>query len=317
MNRSHQFFALILCLFVFTTSAGAWWDAGHMTVAYVAYQKLKCATRMRIAELLKRNPYYDKWVAAIPAGTSEADKQMMLFMIASTWPDQIKTDPDYAQEDGPAGGNRPPAGPEASQNIGYQDHRRHKYWHFIDVPFTQDGTPLEDTPTPNAATQMSIFRKAIASDASDDVKSYDVVWLLHLVGDVHQPLHSVGRFTKDDPHGDNGGNNVKLCAPPCKEELHGFWDGQMGDSKDPAAAIQKGRLLKSANKKKAQENDIDLWIKESSSLAQAKVYSGPIGNGDGPFTITPEYRKMALRIASQRVALAGARLANLLNQELK
>jgi len=47
------------------------------------------------------------------------------------------------------------------------------------------------------------------------------------------------------------------------------------------------------------------------------VYVAPIGAGDGPFTITPAYRIAAKKLAEQRVALAGVRLANLLNEELK
>ncbi len=62
----------------------------------------------------------------------------MVFMIAATWPDQIRSDPAY-MDDGPVGGNLPPAGPEARQNIGYADHLRHKYWHFIDIAFSEDG----------------------------------------------------------------------------------------------------------------------------------------------------------------------------------
>jgi len=44
------------------------------------------------------------------------------------------------------------------------------------------------------------------------LKSYDLTWLIHLVGDVHQPLHCVARITKGDPEGDKGGNDVKLTA---------------------------------------------------------------------------------------------------------
>ena len=70
---------------------------------------------------------------------------------------------------------------------------------------------------------------AIGTDESDDIKSYDVAWLEHLVGDVHQPLHATSRFTKNHPNGDAGGNLVLLCAAPCRDELHAYWDGLLGD----------------------------------------------------------------------------------------
>jgi hypothetical protein len=47
------------------------------------------------------------------------------------------------------------------------------------------------------------------------------------------------------------------------------------------------------------------------------AYSGPIGTGDGPFTITQAYKDNAQKIADERVELAGERLANLINYELK
>src|ERR1700730_12872831 len=59
----------------------------------------------------------------------------------------------------------------------------------------------------NVQTQIPMFRSALraTSGASDDVRSYDLVWLIHLVGDVHQPLHTTSRFTHEQPKGDAGG----------------------------------------------------------------------------------------------------------------
>ena len=51
---------------------------------------------------------------------------MMVFMVAATWADRIKSDPDY-HTDGTHNGNRPPNAPSASQNIGYDDLARHEY----------------------------------------------------------------------------------------------------------------------------------------------------------------------------------------------
>ena len=59
------------------------------------------------------------------------------------------------------------------------------------------------------------------------------------------------------------------------------------------------------------------WIKESFDDAKTSVYVTPIGAGDGPFTTTAAYRAAARKLAKERIALAGVRLANLLNDELK
>jgi hypothetical protein len=58
-------------------------------------------------------------------------------------------------------------------------------------------------------------------------------------------------------------------------------------------------------------------VNESFDAAKQTVYTAPVGSGDGPFTMTAAYRVKAKQLARQRIALAGVRLANLLNAELK
>jgi hypothetical protein len=316
MSRVRQLIAVTLCLVLFSSTSQAWFGFGHMAVAYVAYQKLTAEKKARVALLLKKNPYYNtKWKAMVPAGTPADQRDMIIFMIAATWPDQIKSDSKYT-DDGLSGGNRPAPGLLAWQNVGYTDLNRHKYWHFIDTPFTQDNTsPLAAIPSPNAETEIAICRQTLTSSSNDKLKSYDLVWLLHLVGDVHQPLHSTTRVSAADLQGDNGGNSVKLSDP--SRELHAFWDGLPGDSSVIADVITYGKSLAAADPVLAQKADASDWISESFDIAQKTVYSAPIGAGNGPFTLTPDYKDNAKKIADQRVALAGERLANLLNDELK
>ncbi|HEY6329081.1 MAG TPA: S1/P1 nuclease [Blastocatellia bacterium] len=307
--------SLILLVATAVNSYG-WNGLGHMAVAYAAYQQLTPRARNRVDALLRLNPQYQSWLAEIPAGTSQTDARMMAFMIAATWADQIKSIREY-HNDGSAGGNRPPDDATAGQNIGYQDSARHKYWHFIDVPFSQDGTPLVEIPAPNAQTQIIKFRETLSSNAADDLKSYDLVWLLHLVGDVHQPLHCTTRCSKDLPNGDQGGNLVKLTPPP-PNELHAFWDDLLGTGDGPIAAIAAGKRLPAPNRALVQNMDVAAWVKESFEYARTRVYvNPPIGPGTGPFTITLQYRAAAFALAQQRVSLAGARLARILNNELK
>ena len=56
-----------------------------------------------------------------------------------------------------------------------------------------------------------------------------------------------------------------------------------------------------------------MWIQEGLELGQSDVYVKPIGIGRGPFAITKDYQHKAIELAKKRIALAGARLANLLN----
>ena len=322
--------------FAMAGTAFAWNDEGHMAIAYLAYERLNPATRKRVDALLKLNPYYAKWEAAIPAGVSEAEARRMIFMIAATWPDQIRTDPQYV-DDGPNNGNTPDGSPASSQNIGYADRLRHKYWHFVDIPYSQDGTALPPVPSPNVQTQIAAFRAALGSSGSDDVKSYDLVWLEHLVGDVHMPLHAVTRVSADLPTGDSGGNTELLCSAPCRDQLHAFWDRLVGSQSgiqppQPAAAgglpqaneagelrsaTSAARSLPAADASLAKEMSEAAWVRESFNSAKEYVYVPPVGSGPGPFTITTNYYEAARALAKKRVSLAGARLGNLLNRELK
>jgi S1/P1 Nuclease len=306
----------IMLIFALSVPSYAWSSVGHMAVAYVAYQNLTPQVRSRVDELVSLNPRFNLWLKMIPAGTSEARKRLMLFMISSTWADQIKND-GLHHSDGTHGGNRPPDDGTADRNTGYEDMALHKYWHFIDLPFSRDGTPLQDPPVPNAETQIAAFRAVLASDSPDPLKSYDLVWLVHLIGDVHQPLHCTARFTKTDQDGDDGGNGVKVCSPGCGSSLHSFWDGLFGTSPKPAIAITVGKSLPAAPANLADNLDAAEWIAESFRAAKSTVYRNPIKNGAGPFTITSKYRNAAMMKGRERVALGGARLAKILNDELK
>ncbi len=300
-----------------SSQAFAWNDRGHMSVAYLAYQQLTPATRDRVKLLLKLNPKYNDWAATVETqvpGASAANKDMMIFMIAATWADGIKRDATYTN-DGSQNGDRPDTSPAPARNTGYDDLLRHKYWHFIDTPFTGDGSTLPAIPTPNAQDRIALFRGVLASTSPDPLKSYDLTWLLHLVGDVHQPLHAATRVSSTDPGGDAGGNLVKLGCSKC--ELHAFWDDLLGTSNTLQTTVNAAKKLPEADTTLAAKSDEKDWIAESFQAAQQTVYARPVVAGDGPFTLTPQYQKNATALAKKRVALAGARLANLLNNELK
>jgi hypothetical protein len=301
--------AILATALLSTSSAWAWDGEGHMQVAEIAWKHLTAASRARVSNLLKLNPNYATWIAHVPA----ANRRQVAFVTAATWPDFIKSASGYTND-----GDKAPADPASSQNIGYADHLMHRYWHFIDTPFSTDGTPLTQPVAPNARTQIELFTAAIAgTDASDDVKSYDLVWLEHLVGDVHQPLHATSRFSADLPSGDRGGNSVALCARPCRDELHAFWDTVLGTSKLTATAIAAADKLPAAPAAGAAVADDQVWITESFEAAKQFVYAPPVGPGAGPYTLTAAYKSRAKAEAKTRIELAGIRLAHLINANLK
>jgi hypothetical protein len=309
-----------LAITVSSSSLAAWDNFGHMVVAAAAYQQLNPAARARVGQLLALNPSFQTWMTQVPANASAADIGAFMFMLAATWPDAIKRDGLY-HNDGAQNGDRP-TGPDANRNTGYDDFNRHRYWHFVDQPFTQDGTSLAgaSVPEPNAGTEIAVFRAVLSSSQPDPLKSYDLVWIEHLVGDVHQPLHASTRVSSTHIAGDAGGNLVAFCsatASSCSGNLHAFWDDVLGTSNSLASAKAFAAGLTVPTTTPADIIDARTWIAESFQLAQTAVYVGPVQAGDGPFRATDAYATMARATARLRVALAGARLAALLNAELR
>ena len=293
-----------------------------MAVAFIAFQKLTPPVRAEVNRLIRLNPSFDAFTADLPDDAAhQAERELHAFMLSATWPDLIKRDGLHVA-DGPNGGDRPPPGPEASQNVGYSDNRMHKYWHFKDVAFSPDSTPLQDPPDVNIEERLVLFSKFLSAPAPagmspadfDRLKSYDLVWLLHLAGDVHQPLHCTSRFTSAQTSGDAGGNFVKVHCQHCPGKLHAFWDDALGTSRDVDDAITLAQNLNPADPKAGNQLAPDAWVAESFALAKSKVYISPVKIGAGPFTLNSSYIKKADALAAQRVALAGLRLGNLLNQ---
>jgi len=307
------FFAIVFAAFM-TTEAGAWDGKGHMMVAAIAYDNLdKTTVRPKVDALIKLNPMYSTWIRNV----APADRGKVAFVYAATWPDLIKSDKKHFKDDG----EDPAKSPDPAQNVGYKPKGTymHRYWHFVDEPFSSDDTPLQSPKTPNAQTQIAVFRQVLASNSEDQgLKSYDLVWLEHLVGDVHQPLHATSRFTKDLPDGDRGGNLVTIPSA-CYHELHCYWDNVKGQTKSATAAITAASKLQKADKSSSSQLDEKIWIDESFTVAKESVYKDPpIGpTGAGPYTLTVAYKTNAQKIAAERIALAGARLANVLNEALK
>lgn len=309
--------AFAVALVMSTSTANAWWNGGHELVAYIAYKKLTPATRQRVDALVKLNPLYDTWTMGIPA----EQRGLVAYVLAATWADCIKSSGcvgGYTSD----GGDVPPGDTTDAQNIGYSDHLMHRYWHFIDEPYSA-GAPGQPPKSPNALSETQLLAGAIATDEPDDIKSYDVVWLEHLVGDIHQPLHATSRFTKNHPNGDAGGNLIYFCAKPCQGELHAYWDGLLGDGPTIAQLSVTGdQLLTRKEPARARETDPAKWVQESFALAKSAVYVAPVSADNDPAeTLSPrldaKYAAVASRVAQDQILLAGYRLAHLLNANLK
>jgi hypothetical protein len=299
------------------SEARAWHAQGHLMTAEVAWQTMTPGARCRAAKILRGRIY-----GLFPQGADLPPADEKMFVTAATWPDRIKQDPRHYRH-----GNEKPKGLPASRNIGSADKLTHNYWHYVDYPVPDD--PAKPPPPVNAQERIVRFVKVLGSThTSLDLKAYDLAWLIHLVGDVHQPLHTATQYGAAFEHGDDAGDNaVKLSWPDGSvapnpdnppRELHGFWDAAPGnDIADLAEAVRRARALPAAAPDKAADLDPAHWIAESRALADGSVYATPIVRGQlGKFVLTEPYRNEAVRITQERVALGGARLGNLLNATL-
>ena len=357
--RSVAVLPLVLVLFC-SPAVWGWGNAGHEAVACVAWKLLDQPTKDKVWALLQQVPTrkstdgtriipgFQEWSANLPAGLSDDEKRMWVFMRAATYPDSLKHtflhDSDVV-----------PNNASATANLGFTDLDSHGYWHFVNTAFgtatTAGSTPpaapktcasqavhpvteLPATPGVNAETEIVLLSGKMAAGESTDLMVYDMMWLEHLVGDIHQPLHAAVRYIGGV--GDLGGNCVVIKVPAALEshfkagdpsatppaELHAFWDDLPGEG-DPMVATQTAvtyaGTLPAADATAAKVSDPQAWMTESFTMAKSDAYTSPIGNGLGvpaAFVITPAYYDKAAADAQQRIALAGARLADLLTKVL-
>lgn len=291
------------------SSAPAWHNQGHMMVAEVAWQHMSSGARCRAIWLLNSDKEYALGLQN-PTGIAW---RRALFVNAATWPDRIKANTSGFHDDSVKSAH-------AAQNVGYGDKLRHKYWHFADFEVPNTGT--HPVPAVNALERIKLFTQALSDPTTPKaLKAYDLAWLLHLVGDVHQPLHMADQYGPAFSGGNDAGGNGIPVDYTGFSELHGFWDGAPGDNKNNAKvlsiSIAAADSLPAAQPSDVAVSDVDAWGQESYDLAVHQVYVPPvILQSAATVTPTPQYVANAQAIAKARVALAGERLANLLNASL-
>jgi hypothetical protein len=308
--------AFTATLLTIAPPASAWNATGHRLIAAIAYDRLTPQARARVDALIRLHPDYEKMFLKDVTTTDPAARARAAFIDASLWPDQIRGgDPRFYDE------NRPDAVPTPLLP-GYPDMARHATWHYFDTPYTPDGAEAETQKAPHALSELTRIIPLIGS--KDDVPptsaanpAYLLPWLEHMVGDVHQPLHCVSRFVKlQAPKGDAGGNGVFIGT----RNLHSLWDGAAGQDNTDAYI---SKYIADATAAHPQPRDLDLSpskrIEEGYKLSVSDVYTFGLetGSREHPLPLPPGYEAHAAQVAQQRIAMAGYRLAAVLNEKLK
>jgi hypothetical protein len=109
-------------------------------------------------------------------------------------------------------------------------------WHYINWPFKPDGQPasvqIREPEPVNILTALVENERVVAKETDPERKAVALAWLFHLVGDIHQPLHTAQLFTIEYPQGDRGGNEICVRVTQDRQpmDLHRFWDGVITSS---------------------------------------------------------------------------------------
>ncbi len=206
-------------------------------------------------------------------------------------------------------------------------------WHYIDYHFRTDGKPTANKPDKENVVWAIQKFSAVLKDRSkpDAERSEALRFLIHFVGDIHQPLHSSDRDSDEHPDGDRGGNEFPIVAPSIFDtvsrpprNLHAFWDfagGLYQGERRPLSSASKARIdalalqltthFPERSLSKARDMNPNDWALESLQISKTFVYTLQEGS-----TPSEEYVKKAQEISGERLTLAGYRLARLLNSLL-
>jgi hypothetical protein len=298
--------------------AHAWGCKGHETVALIAEKHLSPEAREFVLGLLKDNPIDPQLKRYCGSAVNDPMGE------ASTWADDVRPE----RKNGP--------------------------WHYIDIPrgVSRDGGDGNLAPycgkegcvNEAIAMQLAILK----NKSAEPVKRAEALrYIIHFVGDLHQPLHST---TNDD----EGGNCVplKYFRRKPREHNHGFtpnlhsvWDSAIierdaegADSHEYAERLEETYASSFEQWQKAGIH-VDDWIWESHDYAEKNVYQ-PLTPKVGIEQPVPvhactddnnigsrmmeehidagePYQDQAAPIAELRLAQAGIRLALILNDVAK
>jgi len=282
----------------------AWNSSGHMVVAAIAYKDLSGDEKVKVSELLKHHPDYQKWEQAYGWSGSEFDPNTYAFMQASVWPDQIRRK-----------GNP------------YD----HPEWHYIDFPLEPPTFPEKPSPTPKNDILYGISQsEAFMTNklSSPEEQAVYLSWLIHLVGDIHQPLHCATLVDDDYPApiGDKGGNNFYVRPSETAVNLHSIWDKALGATANPRLqsnyAIQISAVYPRTNLLELAAHRIpEGWSLESRKIAIESGYLNGTLKGskekDSAPSLPESYGGQLKQVAERQAALAGYRLADTINKLLQ
>jgi hypothetical protein len=170
-------------------------------IAYQVLQQESPQTIDKVRAVLEKHPWANQWQARLQEVLS-ADDGLALFMQAARWADDIRM----------------------------RDKQYHRgNWHYINWPFKPEGQPasvqIREPEPVNILTALAENESVVKNNGEQ--RAVALAWLFHLVGDIHQPLHTAQQFIVEYPQGDRDGNEICVRVTEAGQpmDLHRFWDG--------------------------------------------------------------------------------------------
>lgn len=285
-----KYIAVTILLLFLVTPSFTFWSTGHMIISRIAYEEIK-----------NKNPaLLDKIQKEIDVLTQYSKEDKHSFVESAVWADDNKGIAWNAFND----------------------------WHFVDTPVIAPDfhgeTEIENMNATWAIYQMERTLKNKNKPSFDSSLALSFAWryLIHLVGDIHQPLHASSLYSKEFPNGDRGGNSFKINYTKDMSNLHALWDAcvdQYGSIWAPVNSTEYSLLSNiSANliaafprsKVDARVKILDerIWAKESNEISKNVVYDG-IKSGDTP---SQAYISRGRQVINEQLAVGGYRLADIM-----
>lgn len=282
--------------------ANAWSRPGHMVTAAIAWQEI---VRQRpdlpavIGSLLLAHPDRGPFQVAIDR-TTGVEQARRLFLECARWPDDARG----TAFDQPS-------------------------WHvsLTRVQTQRPGAPADASPYRGQAEQAMLLAYATLADQRTDSaqRAQALCWLLHVLGDLHQPLHAAEFFSTGFPQGDEFGGKrfVKDPLTGAPTNLHWLWDdsilrsGAVTDVDARATTLLQEFPRDQLDELRPTRNVAALTTAvrdESIALARTLAFRADVSTstaGDTAPVLAADYWREVERAASKRVALAGYRLGDL------
>lgn len=298
--RIRSTIALGLVSLLVAVPAWSWGSAGHHIIAMIAEQRLSPAAREKIRALLMDGKYS--------------------MVEISTCADQLRStshaDPS-AQMCQTLAGDVPPT---------------NGTWHYIDIPLPTNAKTLEAfCPQGDCVTaKITSFAQTLRTSTDEAQRRQALLFLVHLVGDIHQPLHTVERDC------DKGGNSERvgfsLDGKHSDMKLHQVWDSKELDLLMADYNVTDERALAEALIASISPSQAEKWARatpeemawESYRIAVTRVYptiayQNFCGNQTAPPIETDlalPYEEQGTRVVQLQLMKAGVRLAAMLESAL-